>query len=93
MLATGDDDGVIKVRPYIHPPYAFLISFQLWDPRQSSSVRSYNHHHDFISDFLWLEDKKHLVATRFALPLPHRVALALQNKQWRRNTLSLRHTL
>ncbi|KAG9102703.1 WD repeat-containing protein jip5, partial [Ceratobasidium sp. 392] len=47
MLATGDDDGIIK----------------LWDPRQQTSVRSYTHHQDFISDFLWLEDKKHLVAT------------------------------
>ncbi|KAG9078534.1 WD repeat-containing protein jip5 [Ceratobasidium sp. UAMH 11750] len=47
MLATGDDDGVIK----------------LWDPRQQSSVRSYTHHQDFISEFLWLDDKKHLVAT------------------------------
>ncbi|QRV98957.1 WD repeat-containing protein [Ceratobasidium sp. AG-Ba] len=47
MLATGDDDGIIK----------------LWDPRQISSIRSYTHHKDLISDFLWLEDKKHLVAT------------------------------
>ncbi|KAG9094058.1 WD repeat-containing protein jip5 [Ceratobasidium sp. 370] len=47
MLATGDDDGVIK----------------LWDPRQQSSVRSYAHHQDFITDFLWLDDKKHLVST------------------------------
>ncbi|KAG8729602.1 WD repeat-containing protein jip5, partial [Ceratobasidium sp. 428] len=47
MLATGDDDGVIK----------------LWDPRQQATVRSYTHHQDFISDFLWLDDKKQLVAT------------------------------
>ncbi|KAG8712797.1 WD repeat-containing protein jip5, partial [Ceratobasidium sp. 395] len=47
MLATGDDDGVIK----------------LWDPRQQASLRSYTHHQDFISDFLWLDDKKHLAAT------------------------------
>ena len=56
-LATGDDDGVIK----------------LWDPRtlpNSDAVkptREYNHHFDFISDFLWLEDKKQLVATRCVL--------------------------
>ncbi|CAE7192727.1 unnamed protein product [Rhizoctonia solani] len=47
MLATGDDDGVVK----------------LWDPRQLSSIRSYNHHFDFISDFLWFQDKKQLITT------------------------------
>jgi len=47
LLSTGDDDGVVK----------------LWDPRKSDAVRSYAHHFDFISDFLWLEDKKHLVCT------------------------------
>ncbi|KAK7683851.1 WD repeat-containing protein jip5 [Cerrena zonata] len=44
MISTGDDDGVVK----------------LWDPRQPESIRTHNHHFDFISDFLWLEDKKHL---------------------------------
>ncbi|THH28980.1 hypothetical protein EUX98_g5204 [Antrodiella citrinella] len=43
---TGDDDGVIK----------------LWDPRKPEALRAYTHHFDFISDFLWLEDKRHLVA-------------------------------
>ncbi|KII91734.1 hypothetical protein PLICRDRAFT_105979 [Plicaturopsis crispa FD-325 SS-3] len=47
MLCTGDDDGVIK----------------LWDPRKPDALRSYTHHYDFISDFLWLEDKKQLVTT------------------------------
>ncbi|TFY75075.1 hypothetical protein EWM64_g8939 [Hericium alpestre] len=47
LIATGDDDGVIK----------------LWDPRKKDSVRTYTQHFDFISDFLWLEDKKQLVAT------------------------------
>ncbi|EUC61358.1 WD repeat protein JIP5, putative [Rhizoctonia solani AG-3 Rhs1AP] len=47
MLATGDDNGVIK----------------LWDPRQISPIRSYTHHFDFISDFLWFQDKKQLVVT------------------------------
>jgi len=47
MLATGDDDGVIK----------------LWDPRKPDVLREFTHHFDFISDFLWLEDKKQLVAT------------------------------
>ncbi|KAI0340452.1 WD40 repeat-like protein [Trametopsis cervina] len=47
LLSTGDDDGVVK----------------LWDPRQPDAVNTYNHHFDFISDFLWLEDKKHLVCT------------------------------
>ncbi|KAI0028061.1 WD40 repeat-like protein [Vararia minispora EC-137] len=47
LLATGDDDGVIK----------------LWDPRKEGAVRTYTQHFDFISDFAWLEDKKQLVAT------------------------------
>ncbi|CUA70975.1 WD repeat-containing protein JIP5 [Coprinopsis cinerea okayama7 len=47
MLATGDDNGVVK----------------LWDPRQITPIRSYTHHFDFISDFLWLQDKKQLVTT------------------------------
>jgi len=47
MLCTGDDDGVVK----------------LWDTRQQDTVRTYNHHFDFISDFLWLEDKRQVVAT------------------------------
>ncbi|KAI8989141.1 WD40 repeat-like protein [Trametes punicea] len=47
LLASGDDDGVIK----------------LWDPRKSEAVRRYTQHFDFISDFLWLDDKKQLVAT------------------------------
>lgn len=36
---------------------------KLWDPRQTNFIREYNHHFDFISDFLWLEDKRQLVAT------------------------------
>lgn len=47
MLGTGDDDGVIK----------------LWDPRKSNPIRGYTHHYDFISDFLWLDDKKQLITT------------------------------
>ncbi|EJD02027.1 WD40 repeat-like protein [Fomitiporia mediterranea MF3/22] len=47
MLCTGDDDGVVK----------------LWDPRKSEEVRSYDHHFDFISDFMWIGDKKQLVVT------------------------------
>ncbi|KAI0686325.1 WD repeat-containing protein JIP5 [Cytidiella melzeri] len=47
LLSTGDDDGIVK----------------LWDPRKPDAVNTYAHHFDFISDFLWLEDKKHLVCT------------------------------
>ncbi|KAK0460729.1 WD40-repeat-containing domain protein [Desarmillaria tabescens] len=47
LLSTGDDDGVIK----------------LWDPRQKESIRKYTHHFDYITDFLWLDDKKQLMAT------------------------------
>lgn len=52
MFASGDDDGGIK----------------LWDTRSSSSSmdasRTYGHHTDYITDFVWLADKKHLVVTR-----------------------------
>ncbi|KZV71588.1 hypothetical protein PENSPDRAFT_751683 [Peniophora sp. CONT] len=48
---SSDDDGVIK----------------LWDSRtlsaESKPTREYTHHFDFVSDLLWLEDKKQLVAT------------------------------
>ncbi|KAF8336578.1 WD40 repeat-like protein, partial [Cantharellus anzutake] len=47
ILATGDDEGVVK----------------LWDERKKDEIRAYTHHFDFISDFLWLEDKRQLVAT------------------------------
>ncbi|KAF9530543.1 WD40-repeat-containing domain protein [Crepidotus variabilis] len=47
LLATGDDEGVIK----------------LWDPRQKEAVREYTQHFDYITDFLWLNGKKQLVAT------------------------------
>lgn len=67
MLATGDDDGVIKVHIHFtvecHLTSAYLLQ-KLWDPRKPDVLRKYSHHFDFISDFLWLEDKKQLVATR-----------------------------
>ncbi|KAG7095925.1 hypothetical protein E1B28_006609 [Marasmius oreades] len=47
LFSTGDDDGVIK----------------LWDPRTKESMRTYKHHFDYITDFLWLPDTKHLVST------------------------------
>jgi WD repeat-containing protein 55 len=43
---------------------------KLWDPRKPDPTRTYNHHVDFISDFLWLADKKHLVVTRFVIRTP-----------------------
>jgi WD repeat-containing protein 55 len=60
VFVTGDDDGSMK----------------LWDTRLSVSssetsemdpVRSYTHHSDYISDFAWLPDKKHLIATRYEI--------------------------
>ena len=49
MLVTGDDDGVVK----------------LWDTRRRDSVRSYEHHFDFVSDFMWVESARHVVVTRW----------------------------
>ncbi|ESK91659.1 protein monoubiquitination-related protein [Moniliophthora roreri MCA 2997] len=51
LFATGDDDGVIK----------------LWDSRKKECLRTYKHHFDYITDFLWLNDTKHLVATSEAV--------------------------
>ncbi|KAF7292875.1 Protein monoubiquitination-related protein [Mycena indigotica] len=47
LIASGDDSGVIK----------------LWDPRQPTEIRTHKQHFDYISDFLWLPDKHHLLAT------------------------------
>ncbi|KAL5514859.1 hypothetical protein ACEPAG_2175 [Sanghuangporus baumii] len=47
LLCTGDDDGVVK----------------LWDPRSPGEITSYDHHFDFISDFMWAGDLKRLVVT------------------------------
>ncbi|GHJ90214.1 hypothetical protein NliqN6_6616 [Naganishia liquefaciens] len=47
LLATGDDEGLIK----------------LWDHRQKDAVREYGHHWEYISDFVFLDDKKQLVST------------------------------
>ncbi|CAA7269911.1 unnamed protein product [Cyclocybe aegerita] len=47
LLATGDDDGVVK----------------LWDTRQRDATRTYTQHFDYITDFLWLDNKKQVVAT------------------------------
>ncbi|KAJ7747926.1 WD40-repeat-containing domain protein [Mycena maculata] len=35
----------------------------LWDPRRQESIRSHTQHFDYITDFLWLQDKHHLLAT------------------------------
>lgn len=45
-------------------PLSDGFSIQLWDPRQRDCLRTYRQHFDYITDFLWLGDKKQLVATR-----------------------------
>ena len=40
------------------------MGLKLWDPRKQDAIRTYTQHFDFISDFMWLQDKKQLVATR-----------------------------
>jgi hypothetical protein len=42
----------------------FWLGLQLWDTRKQDAIRQYTHHFDFISDMLWLDDKKQLVSTR-----------------------------
>jgi WD40 repeat protein len=74
LLATGDDDGTIKVSVLIscYPPVEIKFKIvtwgngdlKLWDPRKQDAIRTYTQHFDFISDFMWLQDKKQLVATR-----------------------------
>jgi WD40 repeat protein len=66
LLSTGDDDGIIKVRQISrHLRKSAADAFvQLWDPRRRDCIRTYTQHSDYITDFLWLDDKKQLVATR-----------------------------
>eukprot|EP01044_Picomonas_judraskeda_P017955 COSAG03_NODE_3468_length_1993_cov_5.644139_2_plen_295_part_00 len=47
MIATGDDDGCVK----------------LWDVRQKKEAMSFSDHEDFISGFAVREDKRTLVST------------------------------
>ncbi|CAG8442599.1 6764_t:CDS:10 [Ambispora gerdemannii] len=47
VLATGDDDGVIK----------------LWDTRQGNETMEYSEHEDFISDLAFSAEHKTLVST------------------------------
>ena len=65
FMATGDDDGVVKASCLLalSIPVTDFIP-QLWDPRRAQSIRSYNHHFDFISDFLYIENENKLVVTR-----------------------------
>nr|ODO01335.1 WD repeat-containing protein JIP5 [Cryptococcus depauperatus CBS 7855] len=46
-IASGDDEGVIK----------------FWDPREEASIRTYSQHFDYITDFIYFEDKRQLVTT------------------------------
>lgn len=64
LLASGDDNGLVKVSSYSlpSPPFSF-IPIQLWDPRQSHAIRSYDHHFDYITDFLWLQHANQLVTS------------------------------
>ncbi|GAB5589427.1 WD repeat-containing protein jip5 [Umbelopsis nana] len=48
MLATGDDQGVIK----------------LWDNRSQKCVMTYEEHEDFIADMTYHSEKKTLIADR-----------------------------
>ena len=71
LLASGDDDGVVKVRllaPPRSPGCGAELRRPLWDPREPGPLRTYTHHFEYISDFMWLEDKKQLVATRRVRP-------------------------
>ncbi|THH08792.1 hypothetical protein EW145_g2466 [Phellinidium pouzarii] len=68
LLTTGDDDGVVKVRQRFRSIKDPILKYsfnhaQLWDPRKPETLRSYTHHFDFISDFMWIEGKKQLVVT------------------------------
>lgn len=47
LMATGDDDGVIKI----------------WDLRQKASVWQFNNHTDYISDMTCVPHKKMFLAT------------------------------
>ena len=75
FLATGDDDGTIKVSRVVLSSQTRkcrtgCAGAQLWDPRKQDAICTYTQHFDFISDFMWLQDKKQLVATRCVDGLP-----------------------
>ncbi|KAG8859751.1 WD repeat-containing protein jip5 [Tulasnella sp. 330] len=67
LIATGDDEGVVKACILRHSGYLVSILnidfLQLWDPRKPAAIRAYTRHFDFISDILFFEDKNHLVTT------------------------------
>jgi hypothetical protein len=65
LLASGDDDGLIKVRCLALFSCTLAESLQLWDHRQKDAVREYGHHWEYISDFVFLDDKKQLVSTSY----------------------------
>lgn len=69
LFASGDDDGVIKVSMIqywlVVMHLTRVLNVKLWDPRKQDAIRKYTHHFDFISDFMWLDDQKQLVATRY----------------------------
>lgn len=69
QLATGDDDGVIK----------------LWDPRAWGSakgkepVREYRHHWEYISDLLFEEERRQLLTTRCVSSRSQRAMLSVSS--------------
>ncbi len=64
LVATGDDDGVIKVQCALKSDQIVLTHLlQLWDPRQPDSLCTYAHHFDYISDFAYFDDERQLVST------------------------------
>ena len=76
LLATGDDEGHIKVRAWAgRPPTTPCLALaatargrvalpplQLWDLRQRTSVCSYRAHEDFIADLVAIPHKKTVLA-------------------------------
>jgi hypothetical protein len=72
LMATGDDEGVIKVRiPNDWEALIWLIqrrpTGQMWDHRQKQQIREFGHHWEYISDFMFLDDKKQLVSTSYVV--------------------------
>lgn len=49
------------------------FALQLWDPRiktTSTAQKTYTHHWDYISSFLYFEDKKQLISTSYVFISP-----------------------
>ncbi|KAF7343469.1 Protein monoubiquitination-related protein [Mycena venus] len=61
--AGAHDDPINRIKHVMPWLFATGDDNGLWDPRQQEAIRAHKQHFDYITDFLWLPDKHHLLAT------------------------------